>query len=83
MRAAGAALAAHASSSRSKTAKSLKQSLPSTPAVSSTNMRQRVRSIWRRNRWPSPLFSCAPSMMPGRSATVNDCASSYLDAADA
>ena len=31
-----------------------------------------VRSMWRRNWMPRPCPRCAPSMRPGRSATVKD-----------
>ena len=36
-----------------------------------------LRSIWRRNRSPSPLPSLAPSIIPGMSAMTNDLWSRY------
>ncbi len=38
----------------------------------------RARSIWRRNWWPSPLPSLAPSIRPGMSATMKSVDSSRL-----
>ena len=41
----------------------------------------RARSMWRRNWWPRPRPSLAPSMRPGMSATTNSV--SVVDAHDA
>ena len=51
------------------------------PARSSRSTSTRARSMWRRNWWPRPLPSLAPSMRPGMSATTNS--SAVVEAHDA
>src|SRR6267142_67773 len=41
-------------------------------SIGTSTARMRVRSTCCRKRSPSPFPSCAPSMMPGMSATTND-----------
>ena len=44
----------------------------SSASAGTMNSSTALRSMWRRNRSPSPFPWLAPSMMPGMSAMTND-----------